>query len=131
MRKSILFLSLTLILAGVLLAACGKSSAGDPAKAVEAYWQALVAKDSAALSSQSCADFEQEALNTMESFNAVSVTLNDLVCTTSSTEGDTATVDCTGTIVASYGTENLTLNLADHSYSVVNEGGDWRMCGAK
>lgn len=131
MRKSILFLSLILILTGVLLAACGQSSAGEPAKTVEAYWQALVAKDSAALSSLSCADFEQEALTTMDSFNAVSVTLNDLACTTTSTEGDAAVVDCTGTIVASYGTENLTINLADHSYSAVKEGGDWRMCGAK
>ena len=131
MRKSILFLSLILILTGVLLAACGQSSAGEPAKTVEAYWQALVAKDSAALSNLSCVDFEQEALTTMDSFNAVSVTLNDLACTTTSTEGDAAVVDCTGTIVASYGTENLTINLADHSYSAVKEGGDWRMCGAK
>ncbi len=130
MRKLIPFL-LIMILSSLLISACGKSDAGDPAKAVEAYWQALIAKDSAKLSSLSCSDFEQEALNTLDSFQSVSVTISGLGCTTASTENDSATVNCSGTITASYGTENLTLNLADHAYSAVKEGGDWRMCGAK
>lgn len=130
MRKLIPSL-LIVVLAGVLLSACAKTSAGDPAAAVQAYWQALVDKDSAKLSSLSCADFEQEALNTLDSFGAVTATLSDLACTTGEVSGDSATVTCSGTITASYGTENLTLDLADHSYSAVKEGGDWRMCGAK
>lgn len=113
-----------------ILAACAKS-ADDPAAAASGYWQALADKDSSVLSSLSCANFEAEAKNTLDSFQSVAVKLNDLSCKVSSQEGDKAVVDCSGTFVASYGAENLTINLADHSYSVVKEGGDWRMCGAK
>jgi hypothetical protein len=112
------------------LSACA-NSADDPAAAAAAYWQALADKDSAQISSLTCADFEAEAQNTFDSFSSVAVELNDLSCKVNSQDGDTATVDCSGTFVASYGTENLTIDLADHSYSVVKEGGDWRMCGAK
>lgn len=112
------------------LSACA-NSADDPAAAAAAYWQALADKDSAQISSLTCADFEAEAQNTFDSFSSVAVKLNDLSCKVNSQDGDTATVDCSGTFVASYGTENLTIDLADHSYSVVKEGGDWRMCGAK
>ncbi len=112
------------------LSACA-NSADDPAAAAAAYWQALADKDSAQISSLTCADFEAEAQNTFDSFSSVAVELNDLTCKVNSQDGDTATVDCSGTFVASYGTENLTIDLADHSYSVVKEGGDWRMCGAK
>ena len=130
MRK-ILILSLLLAFSLPLLAACKSSTADEPAMAVEAYWQALVAQDSAKLSTLSCASYETEALNTLESFKSVAVTLNDLVCTTDSTSGDTAKVSCTGSIVASYGAENMTINLADFSYSAVKEGGEWRMCGTE
>jgi hypothetical protein len=112
------------------LSACA-NSADDPAAAAAAYWQALADKDSAQISSLTCADFEAEAQNTFDSFSSVAVKLNDLSCKVNSQDGDAATVDCSGTFVASYGTENLTIDLADHSYSVVKEGGDWRMCGAK
>ncbi len=112
------------------LSACA-NSADDPSAVAAAYWQALADKDSAQISSLACADFEAEAQNTFDSFSSVAVELNDLSCKVNSQDGDTATVDCSGTFVASYGTENLTIDLADHSYSVVKEGGDWRMCGAK
>jgi hypothetical protein len=130
MRKIRMILLLTLAV-GILfaLSACAKGG-DDPAAAAAAYWQALAEKDSAQISSLSCADFETEAQNTFDSFQSVAAKLNDLSCKVSSQEGDSAVVDCSGTFVASYGTENLTIDLADHSYSVVKEGGDWRMCGA-
>lgn len=130
MRKSIWLLFLALLTV-FLLAACGSSSADDPAKAVEAYWQALVAQDSAQVSNLSCAAFESEALNTFESFKSVAVKLSDLACSSSATSDTTASVKCTGSLVASYGTENLTINLADRTYSALKEGGAWRMCGAE
>lgn len=130
MRKFIIP-GLLLLLSVLLLAACTSTNSDEPAKAVEAYWQALVAQDSARLSSLSCKDYEAEALNTLESFKSVSTTLNDLACTTDSKSDSSAAVKCSGTIVASYGTENLTINLADRSYSAVKEGGAWLMCGAQ
>lgn len=112
------------------LAACSSSSSA-PADAVGAYWQAMVDKDSAGLSTLSCAEYEPQALITLESFGAFEPVLSDLACVVVEQNGDTASVKCDGTIKVSYGTEILTINLADRSYAAVKEGGDWRMCGAE
>lgn len=130
MRKASLLL-LLLLFSISLLTACSSSKSDEPARAVEAYWQALVAQDSARLSSLSCAAYAPEAQNTLESFKSVTVKLNDLACSSTSKSGSDATVHCTGTIVASYGAEDLTINLADRDYSSVKEGGEWLMCGAR
>ena len=129
--RKILLLCLLITVSALILAACTGSSADEPAKTVEAYWQALAAQDSAQVSSLSCATYETEALNTLESFKSVAVTLNDLTCSSTSTTDTSASISCKGTFVASYGTEKLTLNLADRTYAAVKEGGEWRMCGAE
>ncbi|MBA4375951.1 MAG: hypothetical protein C0401_07245 [Anaerolinea sp.] len=128
MKRPHFLIPIMILLATGLLAACGKSSASDPAKAVEDYWQALVAKDSARLSSLSCAAYESTALTTLESFQSVDVALNDLACT-AAPSGDSSAVTCAGNIVASYGSEDLVIDLSERTYSAVKEGGDWRMCG--
>ncbi len=124
---------LTLIPALILmltLAACAGSSTA-PADAVAAYWQAMVAKDAAQLSSLSCAAYEAQSLITMESFGAFEPELSDLVCEVVEASGETASVSCAGTIEVSYGAEILTIDLSDHNYIAVMEGGDWRMCGSE
>jgi hypothetical protein len=117
-----------LISALFLLSAC-KSSGPD--QAVAAFWQALVAKDSAQVSSLSCAAYEPEAQTTLESFNAVETKLKDLSCTVVSQEGETAVISCSGSIVATYGAEDMTIDLSARTYTAKKEGGDWRMCGAQ
>lgn len=112
------------------LTACG-GSLNAPAGAVEAYWQAMVAKDSAQLSSLSCAAYESQSLITMESFGAFEPVLSDLACEVVESSGETASVKCGGTISVSYGAEILTIDLAERNYIAVKEGGDWRMCGAE
>jgi hypothetical protein len=131
MKFNRIILIFPILLIALLLSACSKTSAGDPAGSVEAYWQSLVAKDSARMSALSCSAFEAEALTTLDSFKSVETTMADLACTTSDQAGDSATVKCTGTITASYGTENLVIDLAQKTYSVTKEGGDWRFCGEK
>lgn len=127
--SKIKWLFITLALASLLtLAACAGSS-NAPADAVAAYWQAMVAKDSAQLSSLSCAAYEAQALITMESFGAFEPVLSDLVCEVVESNGENASVKCTGKIEVSYGAEILTIDLADRDYAAVKEGGDWRMCG--
>lgn len=124
---------LTLIPVLVLLlalAACAGSSTA-PADAVTAYWQAMVAKDAAQLSSLSCAAYEAQSLITMESFGAFEPELLDLVCEVIEVSDETASVSCAGTIEVSYGAEILTIDLSDHNYIAVMEGGDWRMCGSE
>lgn len=119
----------SILLALLFLAGC-TASAG-PADAMAAYWQALIAKDGAQISSLSCATFEEEAMVTLESFNSVEIKLKDLACAVNSESGDTASVTCNGSIIASYGAEDLVIDLSQRSYSVKKEGGDWRVCGAE
>ena len=127
-RSKLLFLS-SLLLAVFILAGCANTA--GPADVVSAYWQALIDKDGAQISSLSCAAFEEEALTTLESFNAVDTKLKDLACTVNSEIGDTASVTCTGSIIATYGAEDMVIDLSQRSYIVKKEGGDWRMCGAE
>lgn len=120
-----------IFLLAISLGACSRTPADDPAKNVAAYWQALIKQDAARLSSLSCAAYESTALTTMESFQSVEVVIHDLTCVTADASTDSATVNCTGSIVASYGAEDLTIDLSTRSYNVVKENGEWRMCGEK
>ena len=128
-RSKWLILIPTLVLLLILVACTGSSTA--PADAIAAFWQAMVAKDAAQLSSLSCAAYEAQALITMESFGAFEPELSDLLCEVIEASGDTASVSCEGTIAVSYGAEILTIDLADHDYIAVREGSDWRMCGSE
>jgi PBP1b-binding outer membrane lipoprotein LpoB len=130
MSKKGFFSLVLIILAAVLLTACA-SKTDTPAAATEAYWQALVAKDSAALTNLSCAAHESTALTTLDSLMSVEIKLQDMKCATSENAGDAATVNCTGALVISYGAEDLTIDLGMVPYNVVRESGDWRMCGEK
>ncbi len=109
------------------LVACGQQDA--PAQAVEDYLQTLVDKDAERLATLSCAEWEEQATMEVDSFEAVSAELKDASCQTSGEEGDAKLVTCTGSIVATYNDEQQELGLDRHTYRVVSEGGEWRMCG--
>ena len=128
LRSKLLFFSI-LLLAVFFLAGCATKT--GPAGVMSAYWQALINKDAAQISSLSCAAFEEEALTTLESFSAVDIKLKDLACSVNSESGDTASVTCAGSIIATYGAEDLVIDLSQRSYIVKKEGGDWRVCGAE
>lgn len=121
---------IALLCAGLLFALAGcQKQADDPAAAVSAYLQALADKDADKMISTSCADWEAQVYLELDSFRAVTATLNDLNCKEIGREDETALVGCGGTIVANYGSENLTINLSERSYQAVKENGEWRMCG--
>lgn len=128
LRKKLEFFS-SLLLAIIFLAGC--SATTGPDGVMSAYWQALIDKDAAQISSLSCAAFEEESLTTLESFSAVEIKLKDLACSVNSESGDAASVTCAGSIIASYGAEDLVIDLSQRSYLVKKEGGDWRVCGAE
>ncbi len=130
MRKILLSL-LMVLLAGILLAACSKSSDDAPAKAVEAYLSALVAKDENRLPSLVCGDWEQDALIELDSFQAVTPRLDNASCKQTGTDGTTALVKCTGKIIATYNNEDQTLDLSTRTYQVVQDNGDWLVCGTR
>lgn len=127
MRRSlIVFLSLTLAL--LLLAACSGGQ-GDAAGTVEAYLQALVAKQSDQLSTLSCADWEASALTELDAFQNVEAQLVDLSCTETGRDETATLVTCTGKITASYNGELQEFPLEGRVYRLVEEGGELRVCG--
>jgi hypothetical protein len=130
MRKLLLSLFI-LILAGIPLVACSGSGDGAPAKAVEAYLNALVAKDENVLPTLVCGDWEQDALIELDSFQAVTPRLEDAACTQTGSDGDTALVNCTGKIIATYNDEDQELDLSTRTYQVVQDNGDWLVCGTR
>jgi hypothetical protein len=120
-----------IMLATLVLAACGASKTAAPAKAVENYLTALVEKDAGRLPTLVCSDWEDDALIELDSFQAVTTRLEDVSCTQTGTDGDTALVNCTGNIVATYNNEDQKLDLSVRTYQVTQEGGDWLVCGTR
>ena len=112
-----------------LLAAC--SPASDPAAAVTQYFNALAAKDANRLSVLSCADWAPKSQELLDSITSVDVKLNSLACETLDNDGKNASVKCTGTLNATYNNENQTLDLSTSTYVMVNQKGDWLVCGQK
>ena len=130
MRKILLILSMAMVIS-LLLASCSSSNADAPAQAVEDYLTALVAKDADRLPTLVCGDWEEDALIELDSFQAVTARLEGLACEQTGTDGDTALVLCNGKIIATYNDEDQELDLSVRSYQVVQEGGDWLVCGVR
>lgn len=119
--------SLAMILMATL-ASCNNDRDGAE-KAIQAYLQALVDKDSERIANLACADWEADARTELESFTAVSVAMQDVNCQETGIDGDTALVNCSGKITANYGNEVLEIDLAERTFQAVYEAGEWRMCG--
>jgi len=130
MRKILLSLFI-IMMTGILLTACSGSGDDAPAKAVEAYLNALVAKDENRLPTLVCGDWEQDALIELDSFQAVTPRLDNAVCKQTGTDGDTALVSCTGKIIATYNNEDQEMDLSVRTYQVVQDNGDWLVCGTR
>jgi hypothetical protein len=123
-------LAILIIVLAPLLGACAPGSDGA-AMAVEDYLRALAAKDTARLSALSCADWEQAALTELDSFQAVDVRLEDASCAKSGSDGVLTLVSCQGSMVATYGEEDQELDLSARTYEVIEQGGQWLMCGER
>lgn len=130
MRKFTLILFI-LLMVTPLLAACAATNDDAPARAVEDYLNALVAKDADRLSTLSCGEWEDDALLELDSFQAVTARLEGLACEQIGTDGATALVLCNGKIVATYNDEDQELDLSVRTYQVVQEGGEWLVCGTR
>ena len=128
MRKLNLVFSITLI--AIILAACA-SNTDAPAKAVENYLNALVNKEADKLPTLVCGDWEEDALIELDSFQAVTARLENLSCSQTGTDGDTALVLCSGDIVATYNNEDQQLDLSTRTYQVAQQSGDWLVCGTR
>jgi len=99
--------------------------------AVEGYVNALAGNDEATLSSLSCADWETSALTELDSLQAVTASVDSLSCQQSGTDGDATLVDCTGKMILSYNGEDQELDLSTRTYKVVEQDGNWLVCGVQ
>lgn len=126
-KNSVVLLALIALFAIGLSACAGGGDA--PAKTVELYHEALVAKDQDTLINYACADWETQALLELDSFVSVETSLVDMACQTVSEDGSTAKVECTGSISASYDGEAREFPLSGRTFIVTEENGEWRLCG--
>lgn len=115
----------------IILSACGAGNSNSAADAVESYITALANKDEATLIPLSCADWEDDARIELDSFQLVEVTIDGMSCQQSGADGDKTLVDCTGTLNMSYNGEPQSLDLADRTYEVIEQNGDWLVCGVR
>ena len=109
------------------LAAC--SSKSPAAQAVEDYWQAMVTQNSDLISQLSCAEWEEQAVMEVDSFQAVKARLEGMACAESGKEGEDVLVSCQGKIVATYNDEDRELALDARQVLVRPAGGEWLVCG--
>jgi hypothetical protein len=130
MRKILLMLFIA-TMTTLFLASCSSSNTDAPAEAVEDYLNALVTKDADRLPTLVCGDWEEDALIELDSFQAVTARLEGVACEQTGTDGDTALVLCNGSIIATYNEEDQELDLSVRTYQVVQEGGDWLVCGTR
>ncbi len=130
MRKIFLIVLVTVV-STLFLTACASRNDNAPAKAVEDYLNALVAKDANRLSTLSCGEWEDSALLELDSFQAVNTRLEAASCEQTGTDGNTALVLCKGKIIATYNNEDQDLDLSVRTYQVVQQGGEWLVCGVR
>lgn len=125
---SLIFL---IVFASLTVVACAASDDNAPVQAVENYLNALIEKDADRLTTLSCGEWEEEALLELDSFQAVSARLEGLVCEQTGTDGEMALVLCNGNIIATYNEEDQQLDLSVRTYQVLQEGGEWLVCGTR
>lgn len=130
MRKNTWAAIALLVSLALILAACGGGKSGA-ASAVENYYKAVVSKDAAKVSAIACKAWEPQALLEMDAFQAVKAELEGLRCSDSGADGSATLVSCTGKINLTYNTEKQSLDVSRQTYKVVQEGGDFRVCGLK
>lgn len=128
MRKLTVVLAVVFLFS-LILSACAPSGDSGPGKAAEAYLNALVSGDADRMSALSCATWEENALLELDSFMAVEATLEDLACTQSGSDGETALVDCAGKILTTYNEEKTEIDLNTRTYEMARSGGEWLVCG--
>ena len=112
----------------LILTACAANST-SPEQAVEAYLNSIVEADLDKITTLSCADWEEQAWLELDSFQGVEVSLVDMQCTQSGSDGDTALVSCSGHFLTSYDGEAMQIDLDTREYELVKQGGDWLVCG--
>jgi hypothetical protein len=127
--KHILTRIVFLALCGFILLACQGAPADSASQTVQSYLQARVQSDVDKMINLSCADWEAQARIEAASFKSMKASLDGVTCRDGAVNGATTLVSCQGKIVTSYNGESRDWSVSDHQYKVVQDRGEWRMCG--
>ena len=114
----------------LMVSACGPAKTPQ-VRAVESYLNALVGKDENRLSTLACAEWEPSALLELDSLQGVEARLEGMACSMIGSDGTTTLVKCQGKLIATYNNENQELDLSVRTYQVVQQGGDYLVCGTR
>ena len=125
------FLILLIVVLIPLLSACASGNDNASAKSVEDYLTALVEKDANRLSTLSCGDWEDDALLELDSIQNVTARLEGMSCEQTGSDGSMALVNCSGKIILTYTNEDQEIDLGARTFEVVQEAGEWLVCGAR
>jgi hypothetical protein len=130
-KNRFLAFSITILLLSALLVGCTSQVGPNDgaAKAVETYIQALADKNADQMIATSCAAWEEQAQLELDAFVGVQTRVENMACQVTGTEGEATLVSCTGQIVATYGAEDRNFPLDTTPFKVMEEGGEWRVCG--
>lgn len=122
---------LTLLLASILLAACASTGSGGAGTSAEKYFQAIADGDDERIATLSCPDWESSARDDVAAFVGVKARLENVSCASISENNaaDSAVVECSGAIVATYNNEDTEFELKGKQLNVVKMGSEWLVCG--
>ena len=96
---------------------------------VENYLQALSDKDEQAMVAMICPEFEFDALLEFDALAQVETELKDVSCQQVDTDENGARVTCSGAITSTYGSELFDYELSGRTYTVIEDGTQWLVCG--
>ena len=129
MRKTTALLAL--ILATLVLAACTSGGGDGAGAAAEKYFQAIASGDEDRIATLSCPDWESSAQADVAAFKGVKARLENVSCApvSESSSPDSAIVECSGAIVATYNNEDTNFDLKGKQLTVIKQAGEWLVCG--
>ena len=125
--KIILFAIVWLTL-GAILAGCSGDRA-LAAESVETFFQAILEKDETLFRSAVCSDYESVAMMDFSSFAIVETRMENFSCEAEGETNGQVSVRCQGNLQASFGNEVRSFDLSSRIYQVVEENGQWLVCG--
>ena len=128
-KKNTMARIVLIALGGLILIACQGAPAGSASQTVQSYLQARVQSDVDKMINLSCADWEAQARIEAASFKSMKATLDGVTCKDAGSDSNASLVACTGKIVTSYNGESRDWSVADKQFKVVQDRGEWRMCG--
>ncbi|MBA4384624.1 MAG: hypothetical protein C0410_07800 [Anaerolinea sp.] len=97
----------------------------NPVEVTKTYLNAITSKDANQLSTCSSAEWEEEALEMLDTFTSVDTILEDLACRETQNDGIEARVICNGKIIMTYNNEDTELDLSKITFVLKKNNNEW------